>query len=239
MKKLKWIFIWSGLQLLKRGLHYRISGEQKRWLQSYPAAGLVNRKQFITEYCRDKAVLHIGFADAPFTTERIKMQTLLHTQLKTITSSLYGLDTNEEAVKKYRTLTGDENVSTVPLREWKQEQASLYALVLVGEVLEHIASPSEFITDCAAVLQPGQELLITVPNYASLDSMAASLHATESVHEDHHWYFSPYTLLRKFEKSAWELKFFAFGVYGDKQPNFIQRQFPATGDCIIAVFKRK
>lgn len=225
--------------MLKRGLHYRISGEQKRWLQSYPAAGLVNRKQFITEYCRDKAVLHIGFADAPFTAERIQQQTLLHTQLKATASSLYGVDTNEDAVNNYRTLTGDENVSTVPLREWKQEQASLYELVLVGEVLEHIASPSEFITECTTLLQPGQEVLVTVPNFTSLDSMAASLHTTESVHEDHHWYFSPYTLLRKFNQSAWELKSFAFGVYGEKQPNFIQRQFPATGDCIIAVFKRK
>ncbi|WP_407520651.1 methyltransferase domain-containing protein [Lacibacter sp. MH-610] len=239
MKKLKWIFIWSGLQLLKRGMHYRISGDQERWLKPFPSAGLVNRKQFITDYCRNKSVLHIGFADAPFTTERIHQQALLHSQLKEIASSLYGLDTNEEAVNQYRALTGDENVSIVPLREWKQEQTSLYALVLVGEVLEHIASPSEFITECAAVLKPGQELLITVPNYTSLDSMAASLHATESIHEDHHWYFSPYTLLRKFEQSAWQLKQFAFGVYGNKQPNFIQRQFPATGDCIIAVFKRK
>ena len=239
MKKLKWILIWSGLQLLKRGLHYRISGEQKRWLKPFPSAGLVNRKQFITKYCRDKAVLHIGFADAPFTAERIQQQSLLHAQLKEIASFLYGLDTNEEAVNIYRTLTGDENASAVPLSKLKQEQVSLYELVLIGEVLEHIATPSEFISECAAALNQGQELLITVPNYTSLDSMAASLHATESVHEDHHWYFSPYTLLRKFEKTAWELKHFVFGVYGDKQPNFIQRQFPATGDCIIAVFKRK
>lgn len=239
MKKLKWIFIWCGLHLLKRGLRYRISGEQQRWLQAFPSAQLVNRKQFILDYCRNKSVLHIGFADAPFTAERIEQQNLLHTQLKAVASSLFGLDTNAEAVDNYRSLTGDVNVTAAPPGEFEQMNSFRYELILAGEVLEHIESPAAFISDCTNVLQAGQELLVTVPNYTSLDSIAATLNSTESVHEDHHWYFSPYTLFQKFDTAQWELQQFAFGVYGETQPNFIQQQFPAAGDCILAVFKRK
>jgi hypothetical protein len=239
MKKLKWIFIWSGLQLLKRGLRYRISNEQGQWLQAFPKAELVNRKEFILNYCRNKSVLHIGFADAPFTKERMDQKLLLHTQLKTVTSFLYGIDTDAHAVVLYKTETGDTNAAGVALQDVQDTAALNCELVLAGEVLEHVPDPVAFINTCTQVLKAGQELLVTVPNYTSLDSIAATLNITESVHEDHHWYFSPYTLLRKFDKTQWELKQFAFGVYGDKLPNAVQQQFPATGDCIIAVFKRK
>lgn len=225
--------------MLKRGLRYRISNEQQQWLKPFPKAELVNRKDFILNYCRNKSVLHIGFADAPYTKERIEKKLLLHTQLKSVTSFLYGIDTNAHAVVLYKSETGDNNAAAVALQEVQDAKALSCELILAGEVLEHIVDPVSFINTCTAILKQGQELLVTVPNYSSLDSIAASLNATESVHEDHHWYFSPYTLLQKFEKVNWEVKQFAFGVYGDQPPNAIQQQFPATGDCIIAVFKRK
>jgi hypothetical protein len=239
MKKFKWILIWCGLKLLKHGLGYRINKEQKKWLRPFPAAELVNRKQLLLDYCRNKSVLHIGFVDAPFTNERINKQLLLHQQLKPITSFLYGIDTNAEAVTMYQQQTGDPNAASVSLEQLDNADALSCDLFLAGEVLEHMPQPDAFIKTCVSLMKTGQELLITVPNYTSLDSIAASLHTTESVHEDHHWYFSPYTLLRKFDRKYWEVKQFAFGVYGDKIPNTVQQQFPATGDCIIAVIKRK
>ncbi|HEX4958870.1 MAG TPA: hypothetical protein VFV46_11880 [Lacibacter sp.] len=239
MKKIKWIFIWGGLQLLKYGLRYRISKDQQQWLQPFPAAQLVNRNQFLKNYCRNKNVLHIGFADAPFTKERIEQNSLLHLQLQTVTSSLYGIDTDIQAVNMYQAITGDTHVAALTLQELPKEILSGCDIVLAGEVLEHIPDLFSFIKACTVVLKAGQELLVTVPNYTSLSSIASTLNRTESVHQDHHWYFSPYTLFQKFDSSLWEQKQFTFGVYGEKLPNSVQQQFPATGDCIIAVFKRK
>jgi hypothetical protein len=239
MKKLKWISIWFGMKLLKSGLSYRIRAEQQQWLQEFPASNLVNRNQFLLECCRNRSVLHIGFADAPFTRERLDQNTLLHSQIKQVASFVWGIDPNTDAVNIYKNKSGDENVFAGTLKEFRHAKEFYFDLVLAGEVLEHIADPVSFIADCTGIFKKNQELILTVPNSTSLDSIAASLNGTESIHKDHHWYFSPYTLIKKFDTNFWELTQFTFGVYGNKQPNFIQKQFPATGDCIIAVFKRK
>lgn len=239
MRKLKWILIWSGLKLLKRGLAYRITGEQAQWLQDIPKGELMNREAFILNYCKNKTVLHIGFADAPYTAAKLSAGTLLHSSLATTAAELFGIDPNEKAVAIYQQQTKDPNVSTSTIDEMQENEVKRYNLVLIGEVLEHISNPSAVIEQLEQKMKAGQELLVTVPNYASFDSIAAALHNTESVHADHEWYFSPYTLLKKFRKDLWQVHFFAYGLYGRNQVNAVQRQFPATGDCIIAVFKKK
>jgi hypothetical protein len=239
MNKFKWILIAAGMKLLKMGLRYRISNERKEWLQPIPGTALVNRQQYILDYCRNKSVLHVGFADAPYTGERIKNKALLHSALRNVTSYMFGIDTDENAVALYQRLTGDVNTKAVDLLKLRDHKAIECEILIAGEVLEHTINPTSFIEACTTVTKTGQELLITVPNYTSLDSIAASLHGTESVHPDHEWYFSPYTLLKKFNKENWELLSFSFGMYGSEKPNFIEASYPATGDCIIAVFKRK
>lgn len=238
MRKLKWIWIWAGMHLLRLGMRYRIRGTGKQWLQPLPEGILVNRKDFLLKYCRNKHIVHIGFADAPFTTERIKNGTLLHHHLRKTTASCFGIDTNEEAVALYKQLTGDAEVGAMSFQMMPDDLMVHSQLFLAGEVLEHIADPLQFIRTCEEKMKAGQELLVTVPNYMAWDGIAASLNNTESVHPDHEWYFSPYTLLKKFDKAKWKLQEFAYGLYGTSVPNFIQKQFPVTGDCLIAVFKK-
>ena len=239
MRKLKWIWIWAGLKLLKRGLKYRITGEQEQWLQPIPKAGLQNREECILNYCAGKKVLHVGFADAPYTKEKIQNKTLLHTKLKQHTTDLLGVDTDVESVELYKQLTNDEQVLAISPVELNNEQLQQYDIILIGEVLEHLPDPVAMIEQLYPKMKGGQLLMITVPNHVSFDSMAGALYETESIHPDHHWYFSPYTLLRKFPEKKWEQVLFSYGLYGNHQPNFIQKQFPATGDCLIAVFKKK
>jgi Methyltransferase domain len=238
MRKLKWIFIWAGLNLLKRGLKFRISGEEEQWLQPVPIGELINRETFITGYCKNKTVFHIGFADAPYTKEKLKTGTLLHSLLQSVTIELFGIDPDQQAVAIYQQQTKDINVAAVTLDEVSEQKIRQYNLVLIGEVLEHLRNPCAIIEQLEQKLKTGQEILVTVPNYISFDSMAASLHGKESVHADHEWYFSPYTLLKKFSKQKWQLSYFAYGKYGNNQINPVQKQFPATGDCIITVFKK-
>lgn len=238
MKKLKWLWIWSGLKLLKAGLGYRISNEQKKWLQSVPRGHLVNRIDFILNYAAAKKIVHIGFADAPYTKEKIERKTLLHTALRNKASFIWGIDTDNVSVEMYKQLTGDHQVQAIKLENFDKDELLSYELILAGEVMEHMQDPISFINMCTGCLRKGQILMITVPNYTSFDSIASSLHQTESIHPDHQWYFSPYTLLQKFDKHQWELIHFAYGLYGTVKPNFIQKQFPAMGDCIIALFKK-
>jgi hypothetical protein len=240
MKIIKWILIWTGLKLLKVGLRFRIKGEGFNWLQPFKASGqMVNRIEWILKYCQGKKVMHVGFADAPYTKARIENNSLLHVKIKNVASDLFGIDAHEESVRIYKKMTGDELVYAGIISSFPSNQLNKYELILLGELLEHVENPCLLIRQLKEKLLPGQQVLITVPNYISYDSLSAALHKTESIHPDHHWYFSPYTLSSKFNPEYWSQEDLIFGLYGEKRPNFIQQSFPAIADCLIMIFKRK
>src|SRR6187549_2683007 len=98
MNSLKWIITWMSFALLRKSLQYRLAGAGASWLQ--PVNGepptMVNRVDYLLQYCQDKRVLHIGFTDHPFTSERLASGELLHQRLKQVTSGLAGVDLDQQ-----------------------------------------------------------------------------------------------------------------------------------------------
>lgn len=236
----RWFLIAAGLWLLKYGLANRLKGNGARWLQPYLAKELVNREKWILNYCKAKSVFHIGFADAPYTEEKLSKGLLLHTELIKVAKNVTGIDVEEQAVKLYRNLSGDENVRTATMETITSEELRSFEIIVAGEIVEHLRNPSEFLNLLHQKMYVGQELLISVPNYISYDSLAAVLNHTESVHPDHEWYFSPYTLSKKFDPSQWNIKALLPAMYGrkDETYNFVKRSFPGLSDCLIAVVQK-
>ncbi len=230
------------LRLLKTSLKKRLQGDAAGFLQTIPVSNslIFNRVDFIKEQCSNKKILHIGFTDYPFTTERIADKSLLHLQLKEVAKEIYGLDADEKAITMYADATGDRNNSYCDITSVYPESALLFEpdIILLGEVLEHLQNPHEAINILYNQFANGTKLLVTVPNYMALDNIAASLHKTESVHPHHYWYFSSYTLLRLFAAEKFTLEQLHFGMYykpGTKI-NAILRSYPYCGDCIMAIF---
>jgi hypothetical protein len=238
---INWLITWAGFSLLKKSLHNRLKGPGASWLQPIQTeAQLFNRVDFIIDFCRGKRVLHIGFTDHPFTRERIVSADLLHLHLQKITTSLAGVDVEPAAVKEYQALTGDSKVWVGDILEAYPTEAIAFkpTVVLLTEVLEHLENPYQAVNVLHAGFETGTTILVTVPNYTALDSFAASLHQTESIHPDHRWYFSPYTLTALFDKKRFKLNQLSFGMYykpGSPVNAFLKR-YPLNGDCIIAVF---
>lgn len=230
------------LGLLKRSLQKRISETDAAFLQQLPVKNttVFNRIDFVCETCTNKKVLHVGFTDHPFTEQRIADSSLLHLQLKKVTSGLCGIDLEEPAVARYQELVNDSAVycGDITLSYPQETIAFEPQLILLGEVIEHLKDPHT----AAAVLynsfKEGTKILVTVPNYMALDNVAAALYATESVHPHHYWYFSPYTLCRIFDSKKFTLETLQFGMYYQpgKKINAVLRAYPCYGDCIMAVF---
>lgn len=239
MKKTKWIFIQLGYFLLKHALRYRISKINSRWLQDTPEGVVCKRLDFIERHCKGKKVLHLGFADAPFTSERIQQGSLLHLTLKKIALGLKGVDADRESVDLYSRVTNDIEVIAAKTEDLSEDLIQQYELVLMGEILEHLKDPHTAIEHMAKNMKIGQTILVTVPNYVSADNLAASLNQTESVHSDHYWYFSPYTLGKIFCSEKWIRKDFAYVFYGDKAPNFIQKKYSHLSDGLAALYELK
>ncbi len=242
VNKIYWGITWLALSILKRSLRYRITGENAYWLQNVTTNKIMafNRIDFILDQCISKKVLHVGFTDYPFTIEKIKNDALLHVQLQKSTSQLLGLDKDINSIQQYSKITKDENVVYGDITSHYPVQAINFKpeIILLSEVLEHLDDPYKAVDVLYAGFAGGTRVLVTVPNHSALDSIAASLWKTESIHPHHHWYFSPYTLRRLFDDKRFHLEQLHFGMYYQQYAkiNFVLKQFPFTGDCIMAIF---
>jgi hypothetical protein len=239
--KYNWLMTGLGLTFLKKGLGYRTRmADVNSVMKQIDEPQIVNRLDYLLNYCHGKKVLHVGFGDYPYLEERLKNGSLLHTHLRKIASDLWGYDNNEETIRRYTEMTGDKQVISGDLMKMPlMDPIHDVNVVLLGEVLEHLRDPHLAVENLYNSFPPGTDFLVTVPNYTSLDSFAGSLYKKELVHPDHYWYFSPYTLLRMFSQERFSKDQLLFGMYFEKGKNLnpILRQFPYFGDCIIAVFK--
>lgn len=239
--KINWVITGIGLGILKRSLQHAITGKNENWLQPVMAkdVSVFNRVDFILDKCKDKKILHIGFSDYPFTEEKIKNNTLLHTQLKKVTVDILGLDNNMAAIQQYKHLTTDEQVVYGDITLKYPEEAIVYQpeIILLSEVLEHLSSPAMAVNILYDSFAHGTKILVTVPNYMALDGIAASLNKTESIHPHHYWYFSPFTLCKTFG-SRFKLEQLHFGMYYQQGStiNPVLKKYPYNADCIIAIF---
>lgn len=243
--KINWILTWTGAFLLKKSLSGRLRQDGARWVQTAGSdtTTIYNRIDFILDHCKGRTILHIGFTDHPFTVEKIKDGSLLHIQLKKVADSLIGVDNVKDSVDAYTNATGDKQVFYTDILDQYPPEVVVQnpEIILLAEVLEHLTEPQKAVDTIYATFQDGTKLIVTVPNYAGLDSLAASLNKTESIHPDHHWYLSPYTLTRLFSRDHFEREELHFGMYYQPRAgiNSFLKQYPYNGDCIIAVFKIK
>jgi SAM-dependent methyltransferase len=240
--KLKWIITGICFAILKKTLRYRLKGSGVQWVQALPFLenSIVNREEFIIDFCKDKSVLHIGFTDYPFTAEKLQQHNLLHTKIKKKAKFIFGIDNNQNSINEYVKLSGDTQVRYADiLNEYPNDVLQHnYDVVVFAEVLEHLQNPAKAIALMANTFKANTKILVTVPSYTSLDSISASLNKTESIHPHHYWYFSPYTLNKLFAEHGFVCEKMCFGMYYNTgiKINQVLQHNAFNGDCIVAIF---
>jgi hypothetical protein len=240
--KLKWLIVGFCFAILKKILKYRLKGSGAQWIPSLPFLknNIVNREDFIIDFCKNKNVLHIGFTDYPFTAEKLLQNNLLHTKIKQVASFVLGVDNNKESIEAYVKLSGDKQVMYADvLSSYSSDILQHnFDVIVFAEVLEHLQNPASATALMSKVFTDNTKVLVTVPNYTSLDSVSASLNKTESIHPHHYWYFSPYTLNKLFSEQGFSCEYMCFGMYYNTgvSINPVLQKNAFTGDCIIAVF---
>jgi SAM-dependent methyltransferase len=244
LSKSRWLFTYAGFLFLKRGLSRRAMEDIQLSRHTFPSGvRMVNRIDYVLDYCTGKKVLHVGFADHPDTAERVKNNKMLHLHLRKVCKFLYGFDNHPSAVRVYTELTEDKNTVCADLMQKPLDlpDDKDFEVILLGEVIEHLENPYQAIENLFESLPSGTIFMVTVPNYTSLDSIAGSVYQKESVHPDHHWYFSCYTLLKLFPPEKFDLQELLFGMYFQqgKLINAVLKRYPFMGDCIIGIFKSK
>ncbi len=165
-----------------------------------------DRAAWLAQLCERAAgpVAHLGCADSPYTRELIAAGMLLHERLVKV-ADVTGFDVDEQALQLLaERMPGARFVVADVTGNVPAEHKNRYALVIAGEVLEHVPDADSFLRGCATLLAPGGRLCVTVPNACCPKIGLRSLAGRESVHPDHRVYYGPRTLQRTLDGAGFE-----------------------------------
>jgi SAM-dependent methyltransferase len=170
-----------------------------------------SRPAWLEELCARTPgeVAHLGCADSPYTADLIAAGVLLHERLVRV-AAVTGFDVDEAALELLRERMPDQRFVLADVTgEVPAEELGRYALVVAGEVLEHVPDAQSFLVGCGRLLAPDGRICVTVPNACCPKIGLRSLAGRESVHPDHRVYYSPRTLRRTLEGAGYEVDLIA------------------------------
>jgi SAM-dependent methyltransferase len=215
-----------------------------------------DREAFILDLCSGKRAIHLGFVDDQLLDAKRERGHWLHDRLGEVCPHLIGIDLDAAGVEAARELGYEAYVADAQdeaqLRELGLEPA---AVVVAGEVIEHLESPGRFLAAIRQLVEPGGLLIVTTPNASALANALAPVLGLELVHPDHMAVFTPRTLAGILERCGWcepEVSFYqrrprpdlASGVVGRTfaiarmMVSGIVRLVPGWSDGLIAVARK-
>jgi 2-polyprenyl-3-methyl-5-hydroxy-6-metoxy-1,4-benzoquinol methylase len=170
-----------------------------------------SRAAWLEQLCSSTSgqVAHLGCADSPYTADLIAAGVLLHERLVRV-AAVTGFDVDDAGLELLRQrMPGERFVLADVTGEVPESELGRYALVVAGEVLEHVPDGDSFLVGCGRLLAPGGRLCVTVPNACSPKIGLRSLAGRESVHPDHRVYFGPRTLERTLAGAGYDVELMA------------------------------
>jgi mannosyltransferase OCH1-like enzyme len=146
-----------------------------------------SRFDVFKKLCSGQRVLHMGCADWPITDPR----TSLHLALEPHCARLDGFDIHAEALAALAPHVKGRLYSRF------EELVDAYDLILVPEVMEHVANVGDFLAQLQTLNAPSY--VLTVPDayqchQGHFDYVASTQTFVEVVHPDHNCWYTPYTL---------------------------------------------
>ena len=164
------------------------------------------RTDILIRTVKDKAIIHVGCCDhIPLIEYRLKTRQWLHGLLEENCPHVLGIDINSDAVEYvngHHFAKNDvycKNIVGEDFLAWDM-QMSNFDYVLLGEILEHVDNPVEFLCKMKSNLEAkGFQggYIITVPNALSFArSWRLRWKKTELVNSDHRYWFTPFTICK-------------------------------------------
>lgn len=159
-----------------------------------------NRVALLTDMSRGKNVVHLGCLDhKPLIADKIARKQWLHKELTEVSKSCIGVDIDEEALAYVQSTFGYTNIVLGNFTTDKFEAISgkSWDLAILGELLEHIDNPVQFLAAIRANYAGTIErIVVTVPNAWTRMTMKMAQSSVEMINSDHRYWFTPYTLAK-------------------------------------------
>jgi 2-polyprenyl-3-methyl-5-hydroxy-6-metoxy-1,4-benzoquinol methylase len=212
---------------------------------------LVNREEFLLDYCRGKDVIHLGCCGSPYCQERYLEGNLFHIKLIEIARKVIGIDIDEQSINFLKN-AGINNlqIADVENMDIKLEFKD-FKIILAGEILEHLDNPGSFLKGIIRISNNNAEIIFTTINTPTLKSFLRALCNNEMVHHDHVCYYSIKTLNQLLNRyNMYIIKYFYYCAPPVSESGIIVKILnriskvicnfvPNWGDGFIAICKTK
>jgi hypothetical protein len=179
----------------------------------------VDRADLIVEMARGKSVVHVGCVDhLQDLPSKIAAGTWFHGRLSQAASRCIGIDINRSGIEMLRSRWGIANVEFGDIATdgaIESIKAHAWDWIVLGEVLEHIDNPVQFLTGIAKNYSCDiRGIVISVPNAFRGGNLINIFRNRELINSDHRYWFSPYTLQKVAYRSGIEPTSLSYCHYG-------------------------
>jgi 2-polyprenyl-3-methyl-5-hydroxy-6-metoxy-1,4-benzoquinol methylase len=187
-----------------------------------------DRVSYLCDLVRGKSVLDIGVVE--HTRDAAASRDWLHGHLKRHAARCLGVDVLEAEVEYlrgqgYEVIFADITRSPLPEK---------FDVIIGGEVLEHLDAPGMFMKNCAAMLDHGGRLAVTVPNPWYINAIVKNCFRRYTFVDsaDHVAWYDPSTLFELGQRHGFELERFT-GIAAHGAKTFRARLFMFLGPLLI------
>jgi SAM-dependent methyltransferase len=162
-----------------------------------------DRAEFLKEYVAGKYVLHGGCVDAGLLDERRESKLLLHDILGQTARRLVGVDVDKPGVDKM-IQQGYKDIYHADLEHWDYQDK--FDVIVLGEIIEHIDNCGDFLLSVKKFCRPDTEVIFTTPNNYYFLFWIYALLGKESIHPDHNYLFSFYSIKSLLGKFGFDVR---------------------------------
>lgn len=206
-----------------------------------PELNVPVRMEVLLALATGQRVVHVGCVDhLPILEEKLAQGAWLHGQLCNIAERCYGVDLNTEGIERlrekgYKDLASHDLSSAEALPDIVENQ---WDLLLLGEVIEHIDNPGEFLSAIRKTYAGSiKQMLVTTPNALCYSNFRHALRQRELVSSDHRCWYSPLTLAKVMTLAGFKVQWVSFCQY-EVRPrtpleHLLLRACPALRDTIL------
>lgn len=166
------------------------------------------RHAFVVDACRGRDVLHVGCVDHGYLHDRLRTGRLLHRSIDEVARSVTGIDIDDDGIETLREAGFDDvlaaNAETLDADP--RMAGRTWDVIVATEILEHLSNPGLMLDGLRAIAaRNGARLIVSVPNAYRIWSVLYALRGYEFVHGEHHYWFSPQTLVHLLSSHGFEV----------------------------------
>ncbi len=201
------------------------------------------RMETIEHIVEKKNTIHFGCADHIDIIEtKIAKNIWFHKRLLACTRRCIGIDINKDAVDF---MVSKLHIGEVYCMDIEREEippditAGHFEYLIMGEIIEHIDNPVQFLKTVHAKFGTcAERIIVTAPNAFRWNNFRNVLKNQELINSDHRYWFSPYTLSKVMNRAGFQHIDFQL-VENNKPGKYAMirkslfRLFPAFRDTIL------